>query len=87
MHGMIYPHLIQRPQENTHEKYIDGCKELIDYIVSNQSLEKSIILWSQLLEIISTSGYGGLDYLLRGLVSISIIQVKAPVLNLQMQHC
>lgn len=48
------------------EKYIDGCKELIDYIVSNQSLEKSIILWSQLLEIISTSGYGGLDYLLRG---------------------
>jgi len=48
------------------EKYIDGCQELVDYIVANQSLEKSVILWKQLLKIIGNSGYGGLDYLLRG---------------------
>ena len=48
------------------EPYIDGCKELLSYIVENQSLEKSVVLWNQLLEIIDRSGYGGLDSLLRG---------------------
>ncbi|MDY4784097.1 AAA domain-containing protein [Pygmaiobacter massiliensis] len=48
------------------EPYIDGCEELISYIVENKSLEKSVILWNQLLEIIDRGGYGGLEYQLRG---------------------
>lgn len=49
------------------EPYIDGCEELISYIVENESLEKSVILWNQLLEIIDRGGYGGLEYQLRGI--------------------
>lgn len=51
---------------NYSEKYIDGCKELVEYIVSNKSKEKSILLWNQLLKIINTCGYGGLKNALKG---------------------
>ena len=51
---------------NYTEPYIDGCKELISYIVENESVEKSVILWNQLLEIIDRSSYGGLELRLRG---------------------
>lgn len=51
------------------ENYIDGSKELIEYILENQSKEKSIILWNQLLKIVSTCSHGGLNSKLRGTCS------------------
>lgn len=51
------------------ENYIDGSKELIEYILKYQSVEKSVLLWNQLLKTLSTCGYGGLNYLLRGTCS------------------
>ena len=49
------------------EKCIEGCKEIIEFIVQNKSKDKSVILWNQLLQIISTeSHYGGLTSLLKG---------------------
>lgn len=48
------------------EREIDGCKELVSSIIENQSPEQSVLLWNQLLKIIASSGYGGLNYLLRG---------------------
>lgn len=34
------------------EPYLDGCKEIIDYIEANQSDEKSLLLWSTLLHTV-----------------------------------
>ena len=36
------------------ENIIDGCKEIVDYIVKNKDIKKSIILWNSLLKIIET---------------------------------
>ena len=52
-----------------YEKYIDGCKELVNYIVENKSVSKSVLLWNQLLNITSTIGYGGLEFQLHGTCS------------------
>lgn len=52
------------------ETVIDGCKELINYIVDNQDSSKSVILWNALLRIIESNHtglyYRGLESLLRG---------------------
>lgn len=48
------------------ENYIDGSKELVEFILEHQSIEKSVLLWNQLLKTLSTSGYGGLPNLLYG---------------------
>lgn len=49
---------------------IDGCKEIIEYITSNQDKEKSFILWNCLLKVIETKctswQYRSLHSLLRG---------------------
>lgn len=39
------------------ENYIDGIKENIEYITNNKSVEKSILLWNNLLEILNDIGY------------------------------
>lgn len=49
------------------EKVIDGCKELINYIVNDKDSDKSVVLWNTLLKIIE-SNYTGLSY--RGLESL-----------------
>lgn len=36
------------------EKIIDGCKEIVEYIVANKDISKSIVLWNCLLKIIET---------------------------------
>lgn len=36
------------------ESIVDGCKEIVSYIVANKNSEKSILLWNTLLEIIET---------------------------------
>ena len=36
------------------EKIIDGCKEIIGYIIHNSDKEKSVLLWNVLLKIIRT---------------------------------
>ena len=36
------------------EKYIDGCEELIDSIIEEQNIDKSILLWSQLLKYVES---------------------------------
>ena len=52
------------------EKYIDGCKEIVNFIEKNKSKEKSIVLWKQLISIVSTKcRYGGLKKLLTGTCS------------------
>lgn len=51
------------------EKYIDGSAELIEYIEKHHDIEKSVLLWNQLLNTLSTSGYHSLDYLLIGTCS------------------
>nr|WP_296074667.1 AAA domain-containing protein [uncultured Ruminococcus sp.] len=54
-------------RKNYEEGYIDGCKEIIDYIVKNKSLEKSVILWELLLDLQSECTYNcNLDFLLHG---------------------
>ncbi len=51
------------------EGHIDGCRELLNTIISDKSLEKSIVLWNQLLKIAATCGYGGLARKLQGTCS------------------
>lgn len=36
------------------ETVIDGCKEIVEYIVANKDKTKSVILWNCLLEVIET---------------------------------
>lgn len=35
------------------EKYIDGCKEYLDYIIANPDKSKSIMLWDILIDVIN----------------------------------
>lgn len=35
-----------------HEPQVDGCKEIVDFIVKEKSAAKSVILWNQLLQIV-----------------------------------
>ena len=53
------------------EKYIDGCKEILEYIVENEDVNKSILLWNCLLKIIETkcNRYYDLGDLLEGTYS------------------
>ena len=49
------------------EGYIDGCEAILNYIVENKSLEKSVILWELLLNLQSRcTYYRSLDFLLSG---------------------
>lgn len=40
--------------DNVEEKNIDGCKEIVNFIVENQDFNKSILLWKNLLKIIDS---------------------------------
>lgn len=55
---------------NYEETNLDGCKELVDYIVSNKDAVKSYVLWESLLKVINQKctsyQYRNLDLLLRG---------------------
>lgn len=52
------------------ETVIEGCKEIVEYILDNDDAEKSIILWNSLLRIIETycSQWHTLNNVLRGTV-------------------
>lgn len=52
------------------ETIIEGCKEIIEYILDNDDTEKSIVLWNSLLRIIeiNCSQWRTLDNVLRGTV-------------------
>ena len=52
------------------ETVIEGCKEIVEYILDNDDAEKSIVLWNSLLRIIETycSQWRTLDNVLRGTV-------------------
>lgn len=47
------------------ENEIDGCRELVNFIIENQSQEKSVLLWNQLTAIASGK-YDGLNSILKG---------------------
>lgn len=46
------PHPYSTRQRKWEETVIEGCKEIIEYIVENQDREKSVLLWKCLLNII-----------------------------------
>lgn len=48
------------------EPYIDGCIELVDYIADKQSPDLSMLLWNQLVDIMSASKDGNLMDILSG---------------------
>lgn len=64
------PHTYSTRKVKWEENIIDGCKEIIDYIVDNEDQNKSVLLWNCLLNIIEkkcgTWRYKNLSELLSG---------------------
>lgn len=60
------------------EAVMDGCKELIDYVCSNEDQAKSLVLWNNLIQIIKQCRSKGitLDRLLRGQIKYQYYSQK-----------
>ncbi|MBM7660397.1 hypothetical protein JOC85_001164 [Bacillus mesophilus] len=50
-----------------HEKYIDGCEELIEYLIQKQDADLSVMVWEQLLKYVEYGySYNSLRNILQG---------------------